>query len=129
MSGFDYDVVVIGSGFGGSVAALRAAEKGYHELSFTATPHHATTELWVAARCATPGTGWERCAASSMGDPGGVLSRRYAVGSRNSRPLRRITMLLAATIAQTPSSTTKPHWWLRKAAAERPAPPAGLHER
>jgi cholesterol oxidase len=29
MPGFDYDVVIIGSGFGGSVAALRAAEKGY----------------------------------------------------------------------------------------------------
>jgi cholesterol oxidase len=29
MGGFDYDVVVIGSGFGGSVAALRAAENGY----------------------------------------------------------------------------------------------------
>ena len=28
-SGFDYDVIVIGSGFGGSVAALRATEKGY----------------------------------------------------------------------------------------------------
>jgi cholesterol oxidase len=29
MSGFDYDVLVIGSGFGGSVAALRLTEKGY----------------------------------------------------------------------------------------------------
>ena len=29
MATFDYDVAIIGSGFGGSVAALRAAEKGY----------------------------------------------------------------------------------------------------
>ena len=29
MAGFDYDVAIIGSGFGGSVAAFRAAEKGY----------------------------------------------------------------------------------------------------
>ena len=29
MAGFDYDVLIIGSGFGGSVAELRAAEKGY----------------------------------------------------------------------------------------------------
>ena len=29
MPTFDYDVVIIGSGFGGSVAALRAVEKGY----------------------------------------------------------------------------------------------------
>lgn len=28
----DYDVIVVGSGFGGSVAALRAAEKGYRVL-------------------------------------------------------------------------------------------------
>jgi hypothetical protein len=28
MASFDYDVVIIGSGFGGSVAALRTAEKG-----------------------------------------------------------------------------------------------------
>lgn len=29
MAGFDYDVIVIGSGFGGGVAAMRAVEKGY----------------------------------------------------------------------------------------------------
>lgn len=36
MSDFDEDVVVIGSGFGGSVAALRAAEKGYRVRVFEA---------------------------------------------------------------------------------------------
>ena len=29
MTRFDYDVIIVGSGFGGSVAAFRAAEKGY----------------------------------------------------------------------------------------------------
>jgi cholesterol oxidase len=29
LDGFDFDYIVIGSGFGGSVSALRLAEKGY----------------------------------------------------------------------------------------------------
>ena len=29
MTGLDYDVLIIGSGFGGSVAALRAAAAGW----------------------------------------------------------------------------------------------------
>jgi cholesterol oxidase len=39
MASSDYDVVIIGSGFGGSVAALRAAEKGKRsKAAFTSEP-------------------------------------------------------------------------------------------
>jgi cholesterol oxidase len=34
MDAFDYDVIVVGSGFGGSVSALRLAEKGYRVAVF-----------------------------------------------------------------------------------------------
>lgn len=32
MTDYDYDVIVVGSGFGGSVTALRLTEKGYREI-------------------------------------------------------------------------------------------------
>ena len=54
----DYDVLVIGSGFGGSVAALRLTEKGYRvgvleagrrfgDADYPRTSWHARTFLWA----------------------------------------------------------------------------------
>src|ERR1044071_8920809 len=48
--GMRYDVVVIGSGFGGSVAALRLVEKGYSVLVLEAGRRFADDEL--------PATSW-----------------------------------------------------------------------
>jgi cholesterol oxidase len=63
MAKFDYDVVVVGSGFGGSVAALRLTEKGYRvgvlemgrrfaDDQLPKTSWHARNYLWAPwARC------------------------------------------------------------------------------
>lgn len=49
-SGYDYDVVVIGSGFGGSVTALRLTEKGYRvgvlEAGQRFGPHNLPSTSW-----------------------------------------------------------------------------------
>ena len=50
-SGFDYDVIVIGSGFGGSVAAMRAVEKGYRTAVLEAGKRWPDDEL--------PKTSWD----------------------------------------------------------------------
>ncbi|WP_022880602.1 GMC oxidoreductase [Gryllotalpicola ginsengisoli] len=44
-SAFDHDVVVVGSGFGGSVAALRLVEKGYDVLVYEAGRRFADDEF------------------------------------------------------------------------------------
>ncbi|WP_199435078.1 GMC family oxidoreductase N-terminal domain-containing protein [Qaidamihabitans albus] len=50
MAGFDYDVLVIGSGFGGSVSALRLTEKGYRvgvlEMGRRFADHEFATTSW-----------------------------------------------------------------------------------
>ena len=49
--GFDYDVLIIGSGFGGSVGAMRLTEKGYRVAVLEAGKRWPDEEL--------PHTSWD----------------------------------------------------------------------
>ncbi|HPW83959.1 MAG TPA: FAD-binding protein, partial [Rhodoferax sp.] len=46
---FDWDVIVVGSGFGGSVSALRMAEKGYRVLVVEQGRHITPADMDAAA--------------------------------------------------------------------------------
>lgn len=46
---FDWDVIVVGSGFGGSVSALRMAEKGYRVLVVEQGRHVTSSDMEAAA--------------------------------------------------------------------------------
>ena len=46
---FDWDVIVVGSGFGGAVSALRMAEKGYRVLVVEQGRHITASDMASAA--------------------------------------------------------------------------------
>lgn len=48
--GFDWDVIVVGSGFGGAVSALRMAEKGYRVLVVEQGRHISPADMQAAAQ-------------------------------------------------------------------------------
>ncbi len=68
----DYDVVIIGSGFGGSVSALRLTEKGYRvavleagrrfaDHEFAKTSWRLREFLWAPDWAASASSGSTRC--------------------------------------------------------------------
>ena len=70
----DHDVVIVGSGFGGSVAALRAAEKGYRVLVLEAGRRFADED-----------------SAKTIGDARRYCGRRSSGASGAAIPWRRPT--------------------------------------
>jgi choline dehydrogenase-like flavoprotein len=92
---YDYDVLVIGSGFGGSVAALRLTEKGYRVGVLEAGRRFADADYpgCCARRAATADRRGPRAPVTV---PGGrawdlrlyLLSRQpYLMGARSGSPL------------------------------------------
>ena len=78
MTGFDYDVLIIGPGFGGSVTALRAAEKGYRAgVIERAGAGPTTTSPRPSGTCP-----------ASCGSPAPSCTARASVAARTSTPTR-----------------------------------------
>ena len=90
MATYDYDVLVVGSGFGGSVSALRLTEKGYRVGVIEAGRRFSTTTL--------PKTSWQlrkflwapgpRHAGHPADHP--AEGHRHAVGRGSVKLLQRI---------------------------------------
>ena len=81
MASFDYDVVIIGSGFGGSVAALRAAEKGYRVGVMEAGRRWKDEDI--------PKTKWDQPRYAVAARSRDVWDTEDRVPRRRTRPLRR----------------------------------------
>ena len=109
---YDHDVVVIGSGFGGSVAALRLAEKGYRVHVYEAGRRFEDEDF---AR-----TSWD--VRRYLWAPQARTLRRPAhpPPARLPRPRRRRRRWRVAQLRQHP---------LRAAGAVLPRPPVGSHHR
>ena len=75
MESFDYDVLVVGSGFGGSVTALRATEKGYRVAVVEAGRRFdkATGTTRITVRASMDGAKRTVLAALARAFPGAVV--------------------------------------------------------
>jgi choline dehydrogenase-like flavoprotein len=93
MTGFDYDVLIIGSGLGGSVAAKRAAENGYRsgvmesgrrwpDQDIPKTQWDLPGFLWFPAPSCTGSSG------SSTSTTCSCCEARASVAARTSTPTR-----------------------------------------